>query len=477
MGSKKKRRRQAVVIIHGIGEQRPMTTLRGFVTSLLNYEKDNNKDKSEKRTFWTKPDRVSNSFEMRKISAKGRGNIRSTTHFYEYHWAANMRDTKWRHILKWFWDLMFRNPFDTPSYRLRFLWAFLWFVLISWSIVTFFFLRNFLMGVPSPLSMLGVYEKVFLFLPFILFLLHNIFIGFIGDAARYLRVNVENIHQREIIRKNGVELLKALHKTGDYDRIVVVGHSLGSVIAYDIVSYLWIDFNKAINLNQQEACVESADNNWSCSFGGVKYTSDELQEITRWSRRENKDRYSKEEIEKFQKAQSELWKKIQYERKSWLISDLITIGSPLTHAKLLMADSLKDFYLRIDEREYPISPPLLDGDDLTYPSGSGNLYLHHATPFAVTRWSNIYYKGDFIGGRLAENFGPGIKDYQTNYSGGNFTKAISKLSPVSHIRYWINDYENNSILDKKEFEAIETLYNSMRLNDLEHGMYPEEETS
>lgn len=469
-----KRRRQAIVVIHGIGEQRPMTTLRGFVTSLLNHEKIHLEDDSTERTFWTKPDRVSNSYEMRKISAKGRSGMRSTTHFYEYHWAANMRDTKWQHILSWFWSLMFRNPLTSPSMRLRLLWLLLWGIVLAWILTTGQFLFVWLLEREDPFEGLNVLRGIILFLPILLFVLHNIFIGFIGDAARYLRVHVDNIHQREQIRKQGIELLKALHKTEDYDRIILVGHSLGSVIAYDIITYLWIEFNKSIHLGQEEKFKENPDNDWNCSIGGVSSTSKELKNIAKWSHKAELGDFTPEDAIELQKDQSKLWQKIQYERKSWLITDLVTIGSPLTHAKLLMADSLKDFKLRIAEREYPMSPPTLDGADLTYPSGSGSSFLHHATPFAVTRWSNIYYKGDFIGGQLARNFGPGIVDIETSYAGSTFKRIWSKISPLSHIRYWINEYTDQPAPNRKEAQAIRQLYEIMRMNDLEQDIYLKE---
>ena len=51
--------RQAVVLIHGIGEQRPMGTLRAFVDAML-----------EPRTFHSKPDTVSDSYELRRIKLR-----------------------------------------------------------------------------------------------------------------------------------------------------------------------------------------------------------------------------------------------------------------------------------------------------------------------------------------------------------------------------------------------------------------------
>ena len=51
----------AVVIIHGIGEQRPMDTLRGFVQSVLSVPKQG----GEK--YYSRPDPLTESFELRVL--------------------------------------------------------------------------------------------------------------------------------------------------------------------------------------------------------------------------------------------------------------------------------------------------------------------------------------------------------------------------------------------------------------------------
>jgi hypothetical protein len=65
-----------------------------------------------------------------------------------------------------------------------------------------------------------------------------IVLGTIGDAARYLNPDPSNVQVLIDIRQAGVKLLETLHHRG-YDRIVVVGHSLGSVIGYDILAHTW----------------------------------------------------------------------------------------------------------------------------------------------------------------------------------------------------------------------------------------------
>jgi hypothetical protein len=65
--------RQAVVVIHGIGEQRPMDTLRSFVSNVVghNYQ------------VLGKPDRISDSLELYRLSAHKQGDI-PRTDFYEF---------------------------------------------------------------------------------------------------------------------------------------------------------------------------------------------------------------------------------------------------------------------------------------------------------------------------------------------------------------------------------------------------------
>jgi len=57
---------------------------------------------------------------------------------------------------------------------------------------------------------------------------------YLGDAARYFRNSPGNVAVRRTIRKEAVDTLERLHN-GQYDRIVVVAHSLGTVVAYDML--------------------------------------------------------------------------------------------------------------------------------------------------------------------------------------------------------------------------------------------------
>lgn len=87
--------RQAVVLIHGIGEQKPMATIRSFVDSVLeadegieHYERKG--DGPKKRVaYYSRPDRISGNFELRCLRSAG-GRIK--TDFYELYWAHRMKE-------------------------------------------------------------------------------------------------------------------------------------------------------------------------------------------------------------------------------------------------------------------------------------------------------------------------------------------------------------------------------------------------
>ena len=55
-------RRTAVVVIHGMGEQRPLETLRRFIGTAL-------PSVDGRRKYFSRPDKVSGSFEARRFLA------------------------------------------------------------------------------------------------------------------------------------------------------------------------------------------------------------------------------------------------------------------------------------------------------------------------------------------------------------------------------------------------------------------------
>jgi hypothetical protein len=140
-----------------------------------------------------------------------------------------------------------------------------------------------------------------------------------------------------------------------------------------------------------------------------------------------------------------------------LITDLITVGSPLGHTDFLLANSPQDRVERIAARELATCPPIreeldpdvrkaagadglpLAGDKpalFSFPTKTdGEWQLHHAAQFAVVRWTNIHDParlvalGDIISAPAAPIFGDGVVDI-------DLRKLRGQSLRFTHTRYW-----------------------------------------
>ncbi len=259
----------AVVVIHGMGEQKPMQTLRGFVETA--WQRDARlfsglKPKNDHKPWdvWSKPDYVSGSAELRRITtARARdpqgapGSRKQRTDFFELHWADLTADTNWGDFTQWLRALLLRNPLrgDVPA-RVLVVWLLLWLLVAAIGVSaasTVWIgavkalgrdplggsaLGNLLSwggwaGLTAALAAVGMAVKSFL-------------TTYFGDVARYVSAAPRNIKVRHEARQRGLKLLNELAATGAYERIVVVGHSLGSVLAHDLVMLAWSEAARAI---------------------------------------------------------------------------------------------------------------------------------------------------------------------------------------------------------------------------------------
>ena len=234
-----KKLKQAVLLIHGIGEQRPMDTLRDFVNAVWKTDEDV-WHKHAITDVYSKPDEISDNFELRRLTTtQNRNNVR--TDFYEFYWAHMMEGTSASHVIAWIRRLVWRWPWKVP----RSLYG-AWILLVSLIIViAFLALQTILpeayrlVSFPKWLTGLFGVATAWVAMP--------ILKSIIGDAARYLDPAPSNIHQRQEIRAKGIDILRKLHASQKYDRIIIVGHSLGSVIGYDILTYAWSLYNEKID--------------------------------------------------------------------------------------------------------------------------------------------------------------------------------------------------------------------------------------
>ena len=338
--------KQAVVLIHGIGEQKPMSTLRGFVGAVLGPPAEG------KDNYWNKPDPMSELFELRRLQSVGR----QKTHFYEYYWAYNVEGTTVWHVLAWLAGLIRRSCKDVPASARA-----LWFIGRTLVLLVVILLLTGLLarwsgwikalpvlGIPW-LVVIGAWGVFYFFLVF-----------YLGDAARYCSASPQNITLRQTIRSEGLKLLRTLHQRGEYDRIIIVGHSLGSVIGYDLINRLWQEYHDLYpGLAKPEtgkAVRDLMDANREPPHDKPRPQHELRNVISRLGEALDDDS-SDQAVKEFQEAQQKVLAELQFFGNPWQISDFITVGCPLAHAMLLLADSRDDFNNRKRQREFPTCPP------------------------------------------------------------------------------------------------------------------------
>jgi hypothetical protein len=500
--------RQAVVVVHGIGEQTPMETMRGFVDAVWRYA--DGKDKP--RNLWVNPSKLTGSHEMRLIATSHReaaaGAAAVSTDFYELYWADCVTGTTREQISDWFAALIWRNGKQVPA-DVRTLWiamvailalsallsavallapgvykiwaSAIWGVLIAallFRVLKFIYaavataaIAALIWGVWATLGEAQAVSLVTMALAAIgAMAMAKFVVPYLGDIGRYVRQKPPNIAGRQAIRTRGLTLLKELHeaKIGDkswrYDRIVIAGHSLGTLIAMDLIALLW-------NERKSAASFEFGDAEANAALAEMEAASAALP-IAGPAPASAHDR--------FVRAQRALFQLMQRRQMSarWIISDFVSLGSPISHADFLMAKDKVELTQRQRDREIPRCPPIADrlwsrsvkertahkidtmkptpgfeplNADATTPCGlffapqssAGKRWgLHHAAPFAVVRWTNIYDRdgdnaslsGDLVSGPLNPEFGGGVLDVKVRLTWPAASPLKSRV--FTHTLYW-----------------------------------------
>jgi hypothetical protein len=458
--------KQAIVVIHGMGEQRPMDTIRGFVRAAWELDPEITANGlPDPAEVWSKPDVRTGSLELRRITT--RQSIASKTFpsgirsdFYELYWADLSGGSTWDQVKAWIFGLLLRNPFTRVPKDVFLAWLVLWaltLIVIFFAIATALPADTSVFGIKPwdypplawvahwPRALLGAVTAAFAFLE------HSFVVPYFGRVECYTRATPDNIAARKNIRERGLLLLSELHKS-DYDRIIVVGHSLGSILAYDLVSYFWA------SRYDPRTVIEGTP-----EFDAVKTLE---QVLSDWAAAGDDAARAKCQAA-FLQAQDNYAQLLRARPKPakdaadprWLITDLVTLGSPLSHAEFLLAHDAAELKQHQDDRGLPRCPPvreLLDPDGIAkaraagfalgtppqlmcFPFGSkGQWQLHYAAPFAAVRWTNIHDPailvmcGDLVSGPVAPVFGPGVIDIDLRQLRGQSWR-------FSHTRYWATD--------------------------------------
>jgi len=489
---------QAVVIIHGMGEQTPMNTLNGFVKTvwnddpdLLNPSKPDPIDggRHEKNASWAKPDDFSESFELRRITTESSLQNRRTD-FFEFYWAHHINDTTPRQLLSWIWTLLFRNPFRNVPPRIMHVWILLWLftIAVSFSLLYPVLVSNNLLKIHIDKVW---YWSILSFGALSWYLISRILVKSFGDVARYVRAKPHNIHVRQTVRREGVRLLEKILDAKDpdtnefvYDRIMVVAHSLGTIVAYDILTHSFAKRSREFR---------------NCENPSLEPERAKLEAMVRQALDAGALN-----IDEYQKQQDAARHEKVKNGMRWVVSDFITLGSPLTHAEFLLAETKEHLHELQAKRVLPTAPPSLEFDRrtknqhftyrhgrvtrhyLSNQSGSDaqkrklevNLKTprtpHHAALFAYTRWTNLYSPhrwilwGDLISGPLSSQFGnatnrskviSGIKDIQVMPTTSN-----GRAPFLSHTKYWNQTIRSGTQDDETVAEHIAILRQALRLD-------------
>jgi hypothetical protein len=466
--------KQAIVVIHGMGEQKPMDTIQSFAHAVWTADRDVHENGlRDSGEIWSKPDDRTGSLELRRLTTRESTPTEEGTYpdgarqdFYELYWADLSGGSTLGDVQNWVRMLLLRDPFTRVPRRMMTAWLALWIVVL----VILLLVSATVLPAPVPLPpapelydfSLWNYPPYRWLAPvpgWILagivavlgYFAHTWVVASFGRVVRYTRALPDNIAARKAIRERGLKLLDDLHRT-EYDRIIIVGHSLGSLLAYDLVSYYWAT-------RAASHTVTKADPDEFTLLCTLEKLAGSLA-----TEKEAAGRATL--LDQYRQAQRAFCRRLRTRPKPakqeepdrrWLITDLITVGSPLGHTDFLLANSPQDRVERIAARELATCPPIreeldpdvrkaagadglpLAGDKpalFSFPTKTdGEWQLHHAAQFAVVRWTNIHDParlvalGDIISAPAAPIFGDGVVDI-------DLRKRRGQSLRFTHTRYW-----------------------------------------
>ena len=460
------RKKVAVVLIHGIGEQIPMQTVEGFVQAawVENGEAHWTPPGDENAAdIWYKPDPLTGSRELRRITTRWtKSKVSSSAKgpridFFELYWADLAAGPTAEEVWDWLRTLLWR-PWSQVPHGLKGAWILLW--------TTTLFIGGLSLAAVMPWPGAWLHFGLVILAGGVALGMQYVVAPYAGRVARYVRADPRNIAIRAAIRDRGLKLLRDLHDRGSYERIVFVAHSLGAVIAYDLVSLLWAERSETLVIHEDEP-----------AFAKLRALEAAAHLLERAPREDLERRRSdyRDAQRAFRLALRSGGEDGTHRQRKpdeeWLISDLVTLGSPLVHAQFLVARDQADLAYKIkrwlfptnwpqfqrieseqrdkiNDRPQPPSTEVLgpEGGLFSYFRGpSGTWSMHHSAPFAAVRWTNVYdphrciFKGDIISGPAAPVFGDGILDV-------DLREVRGKSPGFTHTLYWSLQPENAKVI-------------------------------
>jgi hypothetical protein len=450
------RARQAIVIVHGMGEQKPLDQLRRFVDTAL-------PPVDGERVYVSRPDKVTDSYEARRYLAPrqthGGEEVYAQTELYELHWAHLMQGNRVDDLWPTFRRVLIQAPWKVPT-GLRIVWLIFWvlIVLAVWAVIVRFDQITLTeLDVPQILGLLLGTSALAAALTYALtqFVPKWLKTSLV-DVVRYLDTSPRSYDVRRKIRKEAVSLLEGLHESGRYQRIMIVAHSLGAFIAYDAIAYYWSRVNK---LHAGFLVQKPTEPEAPAGLEALEAAADAIDDAS-----DEERPVSAEMVEAYRIAQRDLWVGMRLQGNPWLVTDFISVGTPMYFADQIATIGKARFEDSVEKREMPVCPPRPNPTLNRPPTdqtrfswvNKGRRTLYHAAPFAVVRWTNMWFParawffGDWFGGALAPLFGRGIVDIALS---GNDWKRF--LPGIAHTRYFKYGNSRRSPEAANQIEADE----------------------
>lgn len=439
----RKRLSQAVVVIHGMGEQRPMSTLRSLVDVVWNSDLSLTEPWSTKRTTdpqtgneinrsWIVPDSRTGSHELRRITTVADIDGRRVD-FYELYWADLLQGNVFGHLISWIRGLLLRRWSSVPPDARPFYVA-LWIVLLLSVLPAVVLWTMGVSGADRWIFPAAVWTGLAAAIGFVV---TTWVLPVYGDVATYVLTEPGTVGKRADVRARGTILLEKLMEDPAYDRIVVVAHSLGSIIAYDLLQILWAKYGPSHRNPRPEPAVTDALKAFDvfASPAVLAAGTDPL--------------LPPGQLPAFRAAQWRLYQALRAVPRNvrgtasrevlpWKISDFVTLGSPLSHAEFLVARDAAKWRKGVEERVFSVCPPISDSETkrtIVYKAH----HAHHASVFAATRWTNIYdlgnlwSTGDPFSGPMRENFYGGTKEMHVRL---RWRLWGMPMRLITHTHYW-----------------------------------------
>ncbi|MFH1691965.1 MAG: hypothetical protein ABIC68_05310 [Candidatus Omnitrophota bacterium] len=236
-------KKTAVVVIHGIGEQKPFESLDAFVQSFAPvYEAQIKKTFAsavikKKHSLVSFPGWVESFVSLEPQSAQP-----ARMDIFEYYWAyMTQRQITFFEIIGWIFDVARGSCQAASDKSLSVKFKKLQYLCTMLSVIGFL---RLLISIPASVFIVipPLWRKISAFLK-------KPVVDFFGDVVLYTSSDQKSkfFPVRQKILDEAVKKVTYILKDMDYDEIVLVGHSLGTVIAYDVLDRL----NKQMNVDAE----------------------------------------------------------------------------------------------------------------------------------------------------------------------------------------------------------------------------------